>query len=84
MRGDEGSAYSALGGAAGDRGLTLSEEAFLDANARITSLHTTKLDDSTAQVECEINSAKGNYYATYHVSTGPHGNTITQHDYIKV
>ncbi|GAC1413683.1 MAG: hypothetical protein NVSMB64_23930 [Candidatus Velthaea sp.] len=84
MRGDETAGYAALGGTAGERGLTLSEEAFLDPTARITSLRTSKVDENNATVECEIASSKGTYYATYHVTLGPRGATITQHDYIKV
>ena len=83
-RGDESAGYAALGGSPGDRGLALSEQAFIDSSAHITSLHATKVDESSATVECEISSAKGTYYATYHVTLGPRGATITQHDYIKV
>ncbi|GAC1421253.1 MAG: hypothetical protein NVSMB5_14310 [Candidatus Velthaea sp.] len=84
IRGDESAGYAALGGSAGDRGLALSEEAFLDSSAHITSLRAAKVDESSATVECEIASSKGTYYATYHVTLGPRGATITQHDYIKV
>ncbi|MFN2461412.1 MAG: hypothetical protein ABR591_12105 [Candidatus Velthaea sp.] len=84
IHGDEPVGYSLLGGSAGDRGLTLSEEAFLDTNARITSLRATKVDDSNATVEVEFSSSKGSYYGTYHVTAGPRGPYIVQHEYIKV
>jgi outer membrane biosynthesis protein TonB len=84
IRGDETAAYAALGGSPGDRGLTLSEEAFLDPTAHITSIHAVRIDDSNAKVECAITSAKGSFYATFAVTAGPRGPYIAQHDYIKV
>jgi outer membrane biosynthesis protein TonB len=82
--GDESGAYAALGGSAGDPGLTLSEESFLDSGAKIDSLKTTPVSPMEAQVDAEITSAKGTYEATYRVKYGPHGAYITSHDYIKV
>lgn len=84
IRGDEASGYAALGGDPGDPGLTLSEEAFLDPSARVTSVRTTSADAQTALVEAEISTAKGMYYGTYHIAYGKHGAYITRHDYIKV
>jgi len=84
LHGNEAGAYTALGGAAGDPGLTLSEESFLDPGAKIDSLRTTPVSPMEAQVDAEITSAKGTYEATYRVKYGPHGAYITSHDYIKV
>jgi len=84
LRGDEAGAYAALGGAAGDPGLTLSEESFIDPSAKIDTLKTTPVSPMEAQVDAEITSAKGTYEATYRVKYGPHGAYITSHDYIKV
>jgi D-serine dehydratase len=80
IRGDEKTAYAALGASGG----TLSEQAFLDPSARISSLKVTRIDASNASVECEIVSAKGHYYATYHVTAATGGPYISEHDYIKV
>jgi len=83
-RGDDGTAYAALGGAAGDPGLTL-VETFMDASARITRLKTTTLSPTEAQVDAEITTAKGVYDATYRVKFSPKGGAyIASHDYIKV
>ena len=84
MRGDETTAYAALGGSAGDRGLALSELTFLDSSARITALTVTPVDDHTASVACDISSAEGSFVATYQVLLGPRGPYIAHHDYIKV
>jgi hypothetical protein len=84
IHGDESTAYAALGGSAGDRGLALSEETFLDSTARITSLNVTPVDDHTASVACDISSAEGSFVATYQVTVGPRGPYIAHHDYIKV
>jgi hypothetical protein len=84
MAGNENGAYAALGKAAGDPGAELSEEAFIDRTARVTSLRTTNVDATGATVEAEISSDRGTYYATYHVTNGPSGPVIDQHDYIKV
>jgi hypothetical protein len=80
IRGDEKAAQSVLGAGGG----TLSEQAFLDPNAHIVSLKVTRIDASNASVGCEIAAAKGNYYATYHVTAGTGGPYISEHDYIKV
>jgi hypothetical protein len=79
IRGDEKTAYSVLAG-----GGDLSEKAFLDSTARITALKVTRIDASNASVGCEIESAKGHYYATYHVTASTSGPYISEHDYIKV
>lgn len=84
IRGNEPAAYAALGGSAGDAGLTLSEEAFLDASSRVLSMRATKIDDTNATVETEIASSKGTYYATYRVTFAARGAYISSHDYIKV
>ncbi len=79
IRGDEKTAYSTLGGSG-----TLSEQAFLDPSAHIVSLKVTRIDASNASVGCEIATAKGHYYGTYHVTAATSGPYIAQHDYIKV
>jgi len=78
-RGDEKSAYAALGGSG-----TLSEESFLDPSAQIVSMKVTRIDAANASVGCEIVSAKGRYYGTYHVTAATSGPYISEHDYIKV
>jgi hypothetical protein len=80
IRGDEKAAHAALGGKEDG----LSEQAFLDPSARIISLKVTRIDASNASVGCEIASAKGHYYGTYHVRAGTGGPYISDHDYIKV
>jgi hypothetical protein len=84
IAGDEGSAYAAFGATPGDPNVQLTEQAFLDSGARIGSLRVTRVDASGATVEVELNTARGPYEATYHVSRGPNGPVIDQHDYIKV
>lgn len=83
MRGDEPAAFAALGGAPGDKGLNLSEEAFLDPKARILSLRTRARGEASATVEVEIASSKGTYFATYRVAPGNQGPVIESHDFIK-
>ena len=83
VRGDRQSAYSALGQSAGATG-SLPEQAFLDPSAHIVSLKVTRIDAANASVGCEIASAKGHYYGTYHVTAGGGGAYISEHDYIKV
>jgi len=78
-RGDEKTAYAALGGSG-----TLSEESFLDPGAQIVSMKVTRIDAANASVGCEIVSAKGRYYGTYHVTAATSGPYISEHDYIKV
>lgn len=80
IRGDEKTALTTLAAGAG----TLSEQAFLDPNARIVSVKVTRIDASNASVGCEISAAKGHYYATYHVTAAAGGPVISEHDYIKV
>ncbi len=84
IAGNENAAYAELGKAPGDPGASLSEEAFIDRGTRIASMRTTASDANGATVEVEIVSSRGSYYATYHVSNGPGGPVIDQHDYIKV
>ncbi len=84
IAGNETAAYAALGGSAGDHRSTLKEEAFLDKDARITSLHATHTDAGGATVVAEISATQGNYVATFHVTHGSNGSFIDQHDYIKV
>ena len=80
IRGDDKTAYSALGGTGG----TLSEQSFIDPSAHIVSLKVTRIDASNASVGCEIASVKGHYYATFHVTAASSGPYISEHDYIKV
>jgi hypothetical protein len=82
IAGNENAAYAELGKSPGDGGL--SEEAFIDRGTRITSIRTTSSDANGATVEVGLTSSRGSYYATYHVTNGPSGPVIDQHDYIKV
>jgi hypothetical protein len=84
IAGDEAGAYAALGGTSSDRTLDLKEEAFLDKDARITSIHVSRTDATGATVDAEITSGRGSYVATFHVTSGPNGSIINQHDYIKI
>jgi hypothetical protein len=79
IAGDDKTALSALGGSG-----TLSEQAFIDPTSRIVSMKVTRIDASNASVGCEIASAKGHYYATYHVTAATSGPYISEHDFIKV
>ncbi|HYZ15201.1 MAG TPA: hypothetical protein VE591_02325, partial [Candidatus Acidoferrum sp.] len=81
---NESAAYAALGKATGDPSVQLSEEAFIDRSTRITSIRTRSTDATGQTIDAEIASSRGTYYATYHVSNGPTGPVIDQHDYIKV
>jgi hypothetical protein len=82
IAGNETGAYAELGKSPGDAG-ALSEEAFIDRGTRIVSMRTTSSDPTGATVEVRLSSARGEYYATYHVSNAPSGPVIDQHDYIK-
>jgi hypothetical protein len=82
IAGNENGAYAELGKPPGSGGLT--EEAFVDRQTRITSIRTTSSDASGAVVEVELANGRGSYFATYHVTNGPSGPVIDQHDYIKV
>lgn len=82
IAGNEAAAYAELGKSPGDGGLA--EEAFIDRGTRITSIRTTSSDANGATVEVGLTSSRGSYYATYHVTNGPNGPVIDQHDYIKV
>jgi hypothetical protein len=84
IAGDETGAYAALGGTSSDRTLDLKEEAFLDKDARITSMRVSRSDGAGATVDAAITSTHGSYAATFHVTYGPNGSIITQHDYIKI
>jgi hypothetical protein len=84
IAGDETGAYAALGGTSSDRTLDLKEEAFLDKDAHITSMRVSRSDGTGATVDAAITSAHGSYAATFHVTYGPNGSIITQHDYIKI
>jgi hypothetical protein len=84
ITGDEAGAYAALGGTGSDRNLSLKEEAFLDKDARITSMRVSRNDPAGATVDAEISSSRGSYVATFHVINGPNGISINQHDYIKI
>lgn len=82
IAGNENAAYAELGKSPGEGGL--SEEAFIDRGTRITSIRTTNSDANGATVEVSLTSSRGSYFATYHVTNGPSGPVIDQHDYIKV
>jgi hypothetical protein len=83
IAGNENAAYAELGKPPGDPN-ALSEEAFIDRGTRIISIRTTSSEPNGATVEVELTSARGTYVATYHVTNGPNGPVIDQHDYIKV
>jgi hypothetical protein len=82
IAGNENAALADLGKGPGEGGL--SEEAFIDRGTRITSIRTTSGDANGAVVEVELLSGRGAYVATYHVTNGPGGPIIDQHDYIKI
>jgi cytoskeletal protein RodZ len=84
ISGDENTAYGAFGVSPGDPNIQLTEQGFLDSGARITALRTRHVDATGATIEAELSTARGAYEATYHVSRGPNGPVIDQHDYIKV
>jgi hypothetical protein len=84
IAGNENAAYAALGAAPGDSNVQLSEEAFIDRGTRITSMRTTSANQNGATVEVEMTSSRGSYFGTYHITNGPNGPMIDQHDYIKV
>jgi hypothetical protein len=84
IAGNESAAYAALGKTTGDPSVQLSEEAFIDRGTRITSIRTRSADATGETIDAEIASSRGTYYATYHVTNGPTGPVIDQHDYIKV
>lgn len=84
IAGNESAAYAELGKAPGDPGAQLSEEAFIDRSTRITGIRTTGTDATGTTIGVDIVSSRGTYYATYHVTNGPGGPVIDQHDYIKV
>ena len=69
-----------LGGTSADRTLDLKEEAFLDKDAKITSMRASKSDATGATVDAEITTARGSYVATFRVVNA----VITQHDFIKI
>ena len=80
IRGDEKTARNALGSNPG----SLTEQSFIDSSTRIVSIKVTRIDAANASVGCEIASAKGRYYATYHVTAASSGPYISEHDFIKV
>jgi hypothetical protein len=84
IAGNESAAYAALGRPTGDPSVQLSEEAFLDRASRITAIRTRSTDATGATIDVRIASSRGTYDATYHVTNGPGGPVIDQHDYIKV
>jgi hypothetical protein len=75
IAGDDAGAAKQLSG-----GSDLKEAAFLDKDARITSLRASRSDASGATVDAEITTGRGSYVATFRVVNG----VITQHDYIKI
>lgn len=84
IAGNEGAAYAAFGKSTGDPSVQLSEEAFIDRGSRITSIRTRATDATGETIDADIASSRGTYQATYHVTNGPAGPLIDQHDYIKV
>ena len=82
INGDEPAASAALGRSGQTGGL--SEERFLDAQSRVTSVVATPNANGTYKVEAEIVTSKGTYYDTFTVDHGPNGYVITDHFFIKV
>ena len=83
IAGDEAGAFAALGGTAGDKGLSLGEEQFLDGRSRIVSMRAKQLGKASASVEVELQSAKGLYYGTYRVDESGAKAIIESHEFIK-
>lgn len=82
--GDLATAYAALGGAPGDKGLATNEEEFMDRKARLLRIHASQRGEASATVEVEIASSKGNYYATFRVEPGERGTPVIEsHDFIR-
>ncbi len=82
IRGDERTANTALGRGP-DSGNSFPEQDFIDAKARITSLHATPRGDGGYTVETEVSGTKGLYFVTFQVNKTPDGYVIGDHSYIK-
>lgn len=74
---DEAAAYAMLA-----KGLSLSEESFMDADARLTRIHASATSVS-AVVQVDMLTARGPYVLTFSVERGPKGPIITSHDFVK-
>jgi hypothetical protein len=83
IRGDEQTAHAALAGEAGNGNGPLAEEAFIDRNSHIKSIHAQETGDASARVETEIVGGKGLYYVTFQVERSERGALIADHDFIK-
>jgi outer membrane biosynthesis protein TonB len=84
MRGDETGARALLDAAPGSPNAQLVEEAFVDKSARIVEMTARTLSPTSAEVDTNINSPKGPYFARYTVERTRSGAVlIRQHDYIK-
>lgn len=75
-RGDESSAASYL--ASG-----LPSEKFMTADAKITSIGSTKNSDGSFNVSADVQTASGEYFETFTVRSGANGLQITDHTAIK-
>jgi hypothetical protein len=83
QHGDETSAYALLGGEPGSPGLVLLEEAFMNAGARIVSIHATGTS-TTASAQADVVSGQSEYDATYTLERGPTGPIIRSHTFTQV
>jgi len=83
-RGDEESAYAALGAAPGDRGASLGEASVVDSRAKVSHLESHALANGDALVNVVVTTAAGPYYGTYTVHRLDTGAAvITSHELTK-
>ncbi|HMD02146.1 MAG TPA: hypothetical protein VKG44_04190 [Candidatus Baltobacteraceae bacterium] len=74
-RGDDVSAYAALGAAPGARGVSLSEKPYVDKTTRLGRVSATGTSDS-ATVDVELQTAGGTYFGQYTVERAPSGEVV--------
>ena len=75
--GDDTTARSALGGSG-----RIVEQQFLDPTMRVTSIGGTRNASGGTRVQVELNTARGQYFATYTIDST--GTVITDHAIIPV
>jgi hypothetical protein len=84
MRGDEESAYAAFGASPGDRGVSLSEQDYIDAKTQIVRVDARQTGTDAATVDVTLKTSKGPYFAQYFLKRSPNGAAlITQHELIQ-
>ena len=82
-RGDQDSAYAALGGSPGDRGVQLTEAGIVDARTKIGTVESRGTGD-TATVTVDLHTPDGLYYGQYTVRRNDTGAAvIVQHSISK-